>query len=125
MGQDVESKMKEIVDKDLCVYIGEVNADDKPHGNGSISCPDGSKYWGKWADGRWHGKGRYHWDNGTYDGGFWHGEAHGVGTRYMVNNEEHCYTVSRFRSNKRHGIGRHVCIKNDLFEGVDDLVNAF
>ena len=50
-------------------------------GQGTFVFDDGSKYVGKWKDGKQHGKGTYTWADGRkYIGGFKNGKKYGKGT---------------------------------------------
>jgi hypothetical protein len=52
----------------------------KPHGNGTWTHPNGTKYEGEWKDGMKHGKGIMSFPNGSrYTGDFVNGLRHGLG----------------------------------------------
>ena len=52
------------------VYKGEYR-DDKKHGYGEISWPDGRKYAGQWVNGKQHGHGTYVSSKGETVQGEW------------------------------------------------------
>ena len=68
MGADIQSKIKTIKDEDGCTYSGEVK-DGLADGNGWVKCYS-TAYHGEWKKGKFHGKGRYTWENGEYEGDF-------------------------------------------------------
>ena len=45
-------------------YVGEFK-EGKIHGQGTATYPDGSKYVGEWQDGNWHGQGTFTYPDGT------------------------------------------------------------
>lgn len=52
-------------------YVGQLNEQNKFHGMGSISWPDGRKYVGQWRDGVIEGTGHMRWEDGSaYRGEF-------------------------------------------------------
>lgn len=63
------------------VYTGYINLETElTHGQGTMSCNDGSKYVGEWEDGLRHGNGMMTFINGDrYDGSWKNGEKHGTG----------------------------------------------
>ena len=63
--------MRTITDANDCIYTGQV-LNGISHGNGNMVCPDpiNSEYQGEWETGKCHGKGRYTWPTGEYDGEF-------------------------------------------------------
>lgn len=72
-------------------YVGQVNADDKPHGKGKKTWPDSCVYDGDWVNGvregkgtlEEHGEGICTWPDGRkgkYEGGWEEGKEHGIGT---------------------------------------------
>ncbi len=66
-------------------YTGEVNEDDKPHGQGTEYNADGTiEYEGEWKDGWKHGQGTLYREDGTkwYEGEWKDGLMHGQGTQY-------------------------------------------
>ncbi|NQY73633.1 MAG: hypothetical protein HRT90_02610 [Candidatus Margulisbacteria bacterium] len=64
--------------------VGEYNGklkNNKPHGNGKMTYPDGRVYDGNWKDGEHHGKGKMTYSDGkVYDGKWKYGKWHGRGT---------------------------------------------
>jgi len=64
-------------------YVGEVKGirGDIPHGQGTHTIADGTKYIGEWKDGMMHGQGTYTLKGGAqYVGEFKDGMMHGQGT---------------------------------------------
>ncbi len=60
-------------------YAGEL-LNDKPHGQGTLTLPNGATYSGFWKDGNPNGKGKLKKsDGGTYEGDFQNGKRHGLG----------------------------------------------
>ena len=45
-------------------YTGEV-VGGVPHGQGTLTFPDGEKYIGEFKDGNYHGQGTYTWSDGS------------------------------------------------------------
>ena len=61
-------------------YDGEVNSENKPHGQGEMTHNDGSVYKGNWNNGRKNGDGMFSYKNGnTYDGEWIDDKMHGRG----------------------------------------------
>jgi len=53
----------------LDTYTGEKNGRDQPHGQGTMTYPDGRTYTGAWRDGQENGRGTMTWRDGdTYTG---------------------------------------------------------
>ena len=55
---------------DRMKYTGEKNSKGEPHGQGTVTLPDGATYSGEWEDGEWNGRGTFTDENGTYTGGW-------------------------------------------------------
>jgi len=51
-------------------YRGELLSE-KPHGKGTVTWPDGSRYSGEWKNGLYHGEGVFVWSNGDKYEGHW------------------------------------------------------
>ena len=107
-------------------YQGQVDAEGRPHGLGSIVFRDGETYTGEWVHGRRegqgvtkysdgavyeggylhdlrHGTGNLRWASGhRYEGGFYNGLQAGLGAFYFQ--DGNCYRGD-FRGNRRHGVG--------------------
>jgi hypothetical protein len=49
-------------------YLGEVNPDDKPNGNGTAIFESGARYQGQWSEGRIAGAGTYYHNSGEIKG---------------------------------------------------------
>jgi hypothetical protein len=63
-----------------------------PHGQGSRTWPDGSKYTGQWKAGKYHGSGMFFWPTGKMYAGEWHsGMKHGK-LQDTNNNDNFCGT---------------------------------
>ena len=59
-------------------------ANDKMHGAGVYAWPDGHRYEGEWVDDERHGTGVYAWKDGErYEGGFVDGNFHGRGVYWL------------------------------------------
>ena len=61
---------------------------DLPHGEGTYTSPDGTKYKGEWRSGKKHGTGMYEYGSGNkYEGDFENDLMHGrgvfIGKRYI------------------------------------------
>jgi len=68
-------------------YVGDFNADFKPHGEGTEFAADGSEAAsGQWRDGNLHGRGRQtHFGGQCYEGDFADGKNSGLGTYTWTN----------------------------------------
>ena len=58
-------------DKNDCTYTGQIQ-NGIAHGHGEMVCPAkiAGTFQGEWYKGAFHGKGRYTWENGEYEGDF-------------------------------------------------------
>ena len=56
-------------------YEGARNADNKKHGHGTWTAPDGRSYTGDWQDDKMHGRGRYTDPSGARYAFAWHMET--------------------------------------------------
>lgn len=76
----------------------------KEHGVGQLLTHDRQViYSGEWLDGRFNGRGTYHFSNGDeYTGDWREGQRHGTGD-YLL--KSGCRYVGDWRENKRHGKG--------------------
>ena len=83
-------------------YVGEFK-NNLPHGQGTFSYSDGSKYFGQWVDGKQNGFGNKIWNNGIkYVGTFKNDEPYGNGTFTSPDGEKY---VGEWKDGKRHGKG--------------------
>jgi hypothetical protein len=70
------------------VYVGNFK-DDKYDGQGTLSYPDGEKYFGEWKDGKLNGYGTKIWSDGSKYVGEWKdGERNGQGTMTVLGTSE-------------------------------------
>ena len=71
------------------VYEGEVDAEGRPHGKGTMKYASGDVYEGEYKDDKKHGRGKQVWPNGDiYDGQWLNNYAHGEGTMYFTKNKQ-------------------------------------
>lgn len=86
-------------------YTGQIK-NNIPHGEGTLTYPDGTEYVGQWKDGKEHGQGIVRWrvdgDTAWYSGewvdGKWHGNgifSYPDGTKYE----------GKWKEGERHGQG--------------------
>ena len=74
-----------------------------PHGQGTATSPDGTKYVGEFKNGKWHGLGTATYPDGhRYVGEFKNGKRNGQGTYTFPDGLKY---VGEFKNNKRHGQG--------------------
>ena len=60
--------------------------EDKQHGLGVETWPDGARYEGSYVDGKKHGKGLFKWaDGSSYSGEFYDNNIHGTGAIFKYN----------------------------------------
>ncbi len=57
--------------ENLCRYTGFISDGNKPHGQGILKSPDGSRYTGQWNNGIMHGKATFISSNGVIYQGQW------------------------------------------------------
>ena len=77
--------------------------------------PDGGKYYGDLADGKFHGKGRLIWENGArFEGEFSNGLISGNGE--VVSGTGDKYT-GEFANGLENGVGRSELVNGDVYEG--------
>ena len=80
------------------VYVGELR-NGVPHGEGTLTSPDGAKYVGEWQDGKYHGQGTYTFPDGEKYVGEWRdSKKHGQGTYTYPDGEKY---VGGFKDGKR------------------------
>ena len=122
-------------------YEGEIEKG-KPHGQGTITSPDGLSYLGDWLNGKYHGQGtlsnsegsKYvgEWKNGKkygkgeeligsgeykgdrYKGDYINGFQDGVGTYFHKNGSKY---KGQWKKDKFHGIGVYKWISGGRYEG--------
>jgi len=83
-------------------YSGEFR-NNRRHGYGVYSHPNGERYRGEWIDGVSEGQGVQTYSNGsTYYGAFRNNQRHGHGMEDQINGERY---TGEFRDGKRHGQG--------------------
>ena len=70
-------------------YVGDYK-DGKPHGQGTITYPDGAMFVGEFKDGKSHGQGTYTWPDGDkYVGEYKANKMHGRGTFTFSNGDKY------------------------------------
>ena len=116
MGAETSAKLH-VKEEDGFKYTGEL-LHGKSHGHGHvIHQKRGLEYWGEWKQGKFDGKGTYHWEKGTYEGEFKDGVFHGKGKRFMFVQDEVCISEAMFKQGYRKGRGRDTCIKASKYDG--------
>lgn len=107
------------------VYEGEIDADEKPHGEGKyIHCfkPDHnqqSSYTGQWKNGKRHGKGIYLYTNGdVYDGLWKNNERHGPDGQYTYRNPKAKIFKGHWVEDKKCGYGVMLFTNGDKYKGM-------
>jgi len=77
---NAQSDLSRVTYESGAYYIGEVNAQHKPHGKGTYYYADGSVYEGDWVNNEMHGKGTITDEKGNrYTGYFANDKEHGKG----------------------------------------------
>ena len=96
-------------------YKGEIETvNNKPHGFGTYTSPDGWKYDGQFKDGKYDGQGTYTWADGRkYVGQFKHAKFDGQGTYTSPDGWKY---VGQLRDDKREGQGTYTSL-NGVFVG--------
>ena len=89
-----------------------------------MNCEDGTIYQGTWAKGKFHGKGRYTWDQGEYEGAFENGAMQGFGYFLFRREPEFCYFEGLFTNGTRNGEGYETCIELDDHLNEEELKAA-
>jgi len=103
-------------DPDGTKYVGEYK-DGKKHGQGTYTWPDGDKYVGEWEDDKWgeHGQGTYTCADGAKYVGEWKdGISHGQGTQIFVDGSKY---VGEWEDGKKHGQGAYTWPNGDKYVG--------
>lgn len=76
---------------------------------------EGEWYQGQWLKGRVHGRGRYHWPDGTtYEGALSEGELSGSGEMAYANGDAY---IGKWAASRRHGIGKLRTAGGDTYYG--------
>ena len=101
------------------IYSGELNYQGDPHGTGTETYTNGSKYEGQYKDGKKHGTGTQTWGRGSWEGdryeGQWKdGKRHGTGTYTEANGDTY---EGQYKDGKRHGTGTYTWANGDKYEG--------
>lgn len=102
-------------------YTGEVNAEGKPHGNGTYRFSGGAIYEGGFSDGYRHGHGTFRYANGdVYEGEFEYNMRHGQCIFCYANGDSY---EGAFQNNMRSGHGTYRYANGDVYRGEfkDDL----
>ena len=101
-------------------YIGELDFDGRPHGQGRHKYSDGSSYTGDYKAGVPHGYGEMLYVSGASFHGFYtKGLKHGQGTYTYDNGKKY---IGTWRDGQRHGPGRYVyadgaVVRHDYYLG--------
>jgi len=97
--------------KDGSKYVG----DDKMHGQGTFTFPDGTTYVGEHKDGKMHGQGILTAPNGEkYEGEFKDDKWHGQGTHTSSYGIKY---TGEFKDGKRHGLGTYILPDGEKYVG--------
>jgi len=117
------TKIKKIDYPDKEVYIGEVDKDGIPHGNGKYIFPNGDI----WIGESWHGErpdgfGVFFWSDGsTYAGGLkWFNKSfnnHGFGVHTEMRGKDTVERIGNWKNNSLHGKGKVINSNGSLLEG--------
>jgi hypothetical protein len=95
-------------------YRGET-LNNKPHGKGSVTWPDGSRYSGDWKEGLFHGEGTFTWTNGDkYEGHWYEDRMHGRGTYLFADWRKY---DGEWRHDQMHGFGTYYWPNGEKYEG--------
>eukprot|EP00237_Pycnococcus_provasolii_P000252 CAMPEP_0119207026 /NCGR_PEP_ID=MMETSP1316-20130426/40686_1 /TAXON_ID=41880 /ORGANISM="Pycnococcus provasolii, Strain RCC2336" /LENGTH=997 /DNA_ID=CAMNT_0007203429 /DNA_START=127 /DNA_END=3120 /DNA_ORIENTATION=+ len=100
------------------VYRGSYRAvDGVPHGHGMYTWTrDGNSYEGEWFDGLRHGVGTYRWASGASFKGEWlEGQISGVG---KLKGADGSLYVGSWLADRRHGLGKKTYVTGDVYEGI-------
>ena len=97
-------------------YEGDVNAEGKRHGKGTLSWPNGNRYIGYWREGKMCGAGifTYGVEGDRYDGEFNDDKKHGKGCYTFANGNKYS---GEFHNDKRHGNGKYHWVCGDMYSG--------
>jgi len=114
------------------------NGSDVRNGESTIVWPDGAKYAGQWANGKFNGKGKLiHADGDTYDGEFVSDKAHGYGVYshvegstykgLWVEDQQHGDGAEfwpdgqqfsgQYRNGAKHGLGQFIWADGGIYDG--------
>ena len=86
------------------MYEGETK-DGQPHGQGTLTLDDGTKYVGEWKNGEEHGQGTLIFSDGDKYVGEWKGgQRHGQGTFLFADGDKY---VGEFKDDHFHGEGTY------------------
>ena len=95
-------------------YVGDFK-DDKSHGQGTLTLPDGSKYVGEFKDGRGNGQGTETYADGNqYVGEFKDGKRNGQFTATFPNGDKY---VGEFKDGKYNGQGTYTFADGNKYVG--------
>lgn len=97
------------------VYEGELNGFNQPHGRGTYSWPDGTKYTGRWRNGLMSGEGKINYADGSkYEGSWLDGVMDGFGTYTWANGDVY---EGWFDEGKKSGMGRLKLSNGAAYDG--------
>ncbi len=96
-------------------YIGERNAFNRFHGQGTYKYTNGNVYEGEWVDGRKSGQGTQTWANGEkYTGAWSNNREHGQGTKTWPNGDSY---TGEWLQGKMSGQGTYKWANGDTYTG--------
>jgi hypothetical protein len=88
-------------------YVGAVNGDGRPHGQGTYKAFSGDVYVGEWEHGKQKGLGTYTWaDRAEYIGQWKDDKMHGFGTYKWRNGDVY---IGEWNDGIKHGQGTYKC----------------
>ena len=106
------------------VYVGELR-NGVPHGEGTLTSPDGEKYVGEFKDNKYHGQGTFTWANGDiYVGEYVVDMRFGQGTHIYANGDIY---VGEYVLDERWGEGTYAFADGSIKSGLwikDELVTT-
>ena len=76
--------------------------------------PDGAKYEGEWKNDKYHGKGKYEFNNYTVEGEYVNGKLNGLGTEQ---HEDGTTYAGMWKDAQYHGQGVHTFPDGMRYEG--------
>ena len=109
---------KRITFPDGTRYVGTIDDDGKPHGNGMKLWPEPNfaKYEGDWVHGKMTGNGRFTSEDVTYKGEWLDGLFHGKGIRTTGYGDDEKVYTGQFKNGNKDGYGVYTH-DGDTFKG--------
>ncbi len=96
-------------------YVGERNAFNRFHGQGTYKYTNGNVYQGEWVDGRKNGQGTQTWGNGEkYEGGWSNNREHGEGIKTWPSGDSY---TGEWLQGKMSGQGTYKWANGDVYTG--------